>query len=289
MSNLDSEYMELAYTEACKSLQEGNHGFGAVIVDNDQVISSSHDTEKTEADATLHAEITAISKASKKLGHDLSSCTIYSTHEPCPMCATALYWSGIKRIFYSFPIDEALSENRKRIDIRCVEIFQRANCDVEIVEKVLYEKCKHLYHDDVRKEIKLLRNKTKEELSTQGELIKAKRIIWMRDHRKEIPGKDSLEKGYNGLLAKLGIDGKLAPIIRSDESRIVFHSMNYCPTLEACKILGYDTRLICKYLLEEATNCFIKELDPRIRFTRNYDQMRPYSEYCEEIIEIENG
>jgi Cytosine/adenosine deaminases len=284
----DIDFMELAYHEACVSLQEGNHGFGAVIIENDQVISSSHDTEKTEANPTLHAEITAISKASRILGHNLSSCTIYSTHEPCPMCAAAIYWAGIRKIVYSFPIEEALLENRNRINMRCVEVFQKANCTVDIAEKVLYEKCKHLYHDDVRKEIKLLRNKTNEELTIQGEIIKEKRLAWIKKHWQEISGRDSLEKGYNALLAKLEIGNSSVPIIESDNVHIVFHSMNYCPTLEACKILGYDTRVICKYLLEDATNCFLKEIDNGIRFCRNYDKIRPYSEYCEEIIEIDN-
>ena len=98
MRRTDEEYMGSAYSEACVSLREGNHGFGAVIVDGDgTVVAKSHDTEKTVGDSTFHAEITAIRKASKILGRDLGDLAIYSTHEPCPMCATAIFGRGYAR------------------------------------------------------------------------------------------------------------------------------------------------------------------------------------------------
>ncbi len=79
----DEEYMECAYEEACISLREGNRDFGAVIVEaGGAVMARSHDTERTEGDPTLHAEITAVSKASRISGRDLKGCAIFSTHEP---------------------------------------------------------------------------------------------------------------------------------------------------------------------------------------------------------------
>jgi tRNA(Arg) A34 adenosine deaminase TadA len=61
------KYMVLAIEEAKVSLREGNNGFGAVIVKEEQVIALAHDKECTEHDATAHAEINAIKKASKKI------------------------------------------------------------------------------------------------------------------------------------------------------------------------------------------------------------------------------
>ena len=82
--------MRLAIEEAKISLREGNCGFGSVIVKDGELIAKVHDTEKTEADPTAHAEMTAIRAASARLGKDLSGCIIISTHEPCRMCSTAV-------------------------------------------------------------------------------------------------------------------------------------------------------------------------------------------------------
>ncbi len=68
------------------------------------------------------------------------------------------------------------------------------------------------------------------------------------------------------------------------KTKIVIHSKNFCPTLEACKILGLDTREVCKELNEEPTQALLQQLDPRLAFTRNYNALRPYEEFCEEMI-----
>jgi len=113
------EFMKLAIEEAEASLREGNSGFGAVIAQDGRIISRAHDTEKTDLDPTAHAELTAIRKAASLLGRHLDGCLILSTHEPCPMCAAAIVWSGIKEVGYGCSIKEALEQGRKRIDLSC--------------------------------------------------------------------------------------------------------------------------------------------------------------------------
>ena len=93
-------------------------------------------------DATCHAEVNAIRKASKRLGtHDLSGCEIYSTTEPCPMCFGAIHWARIDAIFYGTDIRDAtragfhelrVSNARMkalgRSRVRLVPGFMRAAC-----------------------------------------------------------------------------------------------------------------------------------------------------------------
>lgn len=80
------ECMKIAIKEAERSLCEGNHGFGAVIMKDGQIIAAAHDKEDTEDDPTSHAEMNAIRQASQRLGKkNLSGCILVSTHEPCPM------------------------------------------------------------------------------------------------------------------------------------------------------------------------------------------------------------
>jgi guanine deaminase len=82
--------------------------FGAVIAQGDKIISATGNTVTRDNDPTAHAEINAIRLASKKLGtFDLSSCQLYSSCEPCPMCLSAAYWARIPVIYYSADRDQA--------------------------------------------------------------------------------------------------------------------------------------------------------------------------------------
>ena len=73
-------------------------------------------------------------------------------------------------------------------------------------------------------------------------------------------------------------------MVMKTDRKIVFHSQNFCPTLEACKILDLDTRVICKEVNEGPTNALVKQISERLEFRRNYEQLRPYCDYCEEMI-----
>ena len=82
--------------------------FGAVIVKDGQIISKGHNTVIQSKDATAHAEVNAIRKASEVLGtHDLSGCTLYTSAEPCPMCLSAIIWANIKEVYYANTKEDA--------------------------------------------------------------------------------------------------------------------------------------------------------------------------------------
>ena len=75
--------------------------FGAVVVKNGEVIAASANKVIQDNDPTAHAEVSAIRLACRHLGtYDLSSCVIYTSCEPCPMCLGAIYWAHINTIYY---------------------------------------------------------------------------------------------------------------------------------------------------------------------------------------------
>ena len=150
--------MRLAIDEAKISLREGNCGFGTVIIKDGQLIAKARDAENTAGDATAHAEITAIKTASAQLGRDLSGCILVSTHEPCPMCATGMLWSGISEVAYGCSIKEAIAQGRKRIDLSCKEIYARAGKKIIIHQEVLKIECAILYNKSVRHHMDQLRD-----------------------------------------------------------------------------------------------------------------------------------
>lgn len=281
-------YMRLAIEEAKESLREGNNGFGAVIVRNGEVVAAEHDREDTQRDPTSHAEINAIRAASRKLGKTLADCALIATHEPCPMCASAIVWAKIPTVAYGYSIRDAIGQGRKRVNVPCAEVFERAGARVETHAGVLEEACALLYRADVRKEIERLRDAGDDALEALNEDSVRRRTAWFAENRERFGflSDDLPDSGYRLLLERFHITPDEAPVVSRDGNRIMFHSMNFCPTLEACKILGLDTRYVCKRLNENATDMLVRQIDPRLRFSRNYEKLRPYSAYCEEMITL---
>lgn len=278
--------MQRAIAEAKISLREGNCGFGAVIVKDDQLIAKARDAEKTSGDATAHAEISAIRTASAALGRDLSGCVLVSTHEPCPMCATAMLWADISEIAYGCSIKEAIAAGRKRIDMSCREIYARAGKEILIHRGILNSECSVLYDNAVRLNIERLRDWNPNRLERLAQELSAKRLKWFSENRPlfETGGNDILDRAYQLFLYKLGITAAEAPVVSRNERSLVLHSRNFCPTLEACSILDLDTRFVCRHLTEKPTTELLRQLHPGLRFTRNYERLRPHSPYCEEFI-----
>jgi tRNA(adenine34) deaminase len=281
-------FIDIAIEEAKQSLQDGNSGFGAVVIRDNNLVSKAHDTDSTSKDPTSHAEINAIRLASIKLKGDFNECMLVSTHEPCPMCSTAIVWSGIKQVAYGYSIADALNQGRKRINLTCNELFNRAGADIKISSDVKKSECSLLYNHQIRENIKQLRNADSNKLEALAANLKSKRISWFNTHQFQSDAKNPLDSAYELFLNKLGISSEEAPIVNRQENKLVIHSENFCPTLEACKILGMDTRDVCKKLNEEATQVLLQQIDSRLVFKRNYDAIRPYKPYCEEMIILED-
>lgn len=100
----DIYYMNLALKEAKKAIKYGDIPIGCVIVMNNKIISKAFNKKEFNNNPIKHAEIIAIEKASKKLNTwHLDECTLYTTMEPCLMCAGAILQSRISRIVYGLP------------------------------------------------------------------------------------------------------------------------------------------------------------------------------------------
>ena len=100
--NSDKNFMKLALEEALKAYQENEVPIGAVLIDEGGIlVCGEHNRIEQLKDATAHAEILTLRAASKILNRRrLSKCTLYSTVEPCAMCAGALILCRVKRLVY---------------------------------------------------------------------------------------------------------------------------------------------------------------------------------------------
>ena len=87
----DEKYMKEALKQAKKAYALGEVPIGCVIVYQDKIIGRGYNRRNTDKNTLAHAEITAINRASRKMGDwRLEDCTLYVTLEPCQMCAGAI-------------------------------------------------------------------------------------------------------------------------------------------------------------------------------------------------------
>jgi len=134
----DEKYMKLAIKEARKAEKIGEVPIGCVIVYEDKVIARGYNKRKTEKNTLSHAELSAIKKASKKLGDwRLEGCTLYVTLEPCQMCAGAIVQARIDRtvIGCMSPKSGCAGSIINLLDIKAF------NHQVEITKNILEEEC----------------------------------------------------------------------------------------------------------------------------------------------------
>lgn len=97
----DDFFMNLAIQQAKKAEKFGDVPVGAVIVKDGKVVSKAYNKKELKQNAIYHAEILAITKASKKLKNfRLSGCTIYVTKEPCLMCIGAILSARIEKLVF---------------------------------------------------------------------------------------------------------------------------------------------------------------------------------------------
>ena len=93
--------MRAALEEAAKAAAIGEVPIGAVIVRDGEIVGRGYNMRETRKDPTLHAEMIAIREASERLGGwRLIGCSLYVTLEPCPMCAAAISFARLRRLYY---------------------------------------------------------------------------------------------------------------------------------------------------------------------------------------------
>jgi tRNA(Arg) A34 adenosine deaminase TadA len=134
----DTTLLRAAIALSGRSRADGNHPFAAIIADaSGSILAQAGNTFRV--DCTCHAEMNAVRIASAMVtATALRQATLYSSAEPCAMCAGGIYWSGIGRVVY------ALSEHRllaitgnhpenPTLSLPCREVFARGQRPIEVI------------------------------------------------------------------------------------------------------------------------------------------------------------
>ncbi|HLS22441.1 MAG TPA: nucleoside deaminase [Pseudogracilibacillus sp.] len=103
------QFMERAVELAVQNVKEGGDPFGAVLVKDGEIIAEGVNEAHKHYDVSGHAELLAIRRAQEELQtHDLSGYTMYASGEPCPMCLSAMYFTGITDVYYCQSVNDAV-------------------------------------------------------------------------------------------------------------------------------------------------------------------------------------
>lgn len=145
-------YLRKAIAVAARAAEDGSHPFGAILVDGDgKVLMEQGNAYMPDHDMTGHAERVLATRASQRFRPaELADATMYTSAEPCAMCAGAAYWAGIGRIVYG------LSEHRLKtitgnhpenptLDLPCRQVLDSGQRRVEVIGPLIEDEAAALH------------------------------------------------------------------------------------------------------------------------------------------------
>lgn len=154
LSERDLDLLRQSIRLSEQSREEGRHPFAALVADAEGrvIASAGNNSMPPEGDPTQHAELVAAARAAKLLTPEqLASCTLYTSAEPCCMCAGAVYWTGIGRVVYALSehallgLTGAHPEN-PTFSLPCREVFARGQRIVRVHGPVLEDEAARAHH-----------------------------------------------------------------------------------------------------------------------------------------------
>ena len=127
-------------------------------------------------------------------------------------------------------------------------------------------------------------------LSEWATSIIERRLDWYGRHKNDLILEGTeVRRGFQlVILEYMGIKPEEVPIIEETSTKITWYAYDFCPYLEAIQRVGLDTRTVCKYATEEPCQALLDAYNPKLKYSRNYQNIRPHTSYCEETIEYIN-
>lgn len=144
LNERDATYMREAIRWSQVARDRGNRPFGAVVVaDDGRVLSEAWNNTSETGDCTGHAETTAIRQLAGKADRDtLAQATLYSSAEPCVMCAGAIFWSNIGRVVFGIDavalrVFRGERAEQRDVELSCRDVFASSPHPIECIGPVL--------------------------------------------------------------------------------------------------------------------------------------------------------
>ena len=141
----DLAFLRRSIELAREARANGQHPFGSLIVNprGAVVVESRNNAVRPKGDPTQHAEMLACAAAAKLLvKSELAQCTLYTSTEPCAMCACAIYWTGVGRVVFALS-QKGLGGHtgnggeHPTLDLHCREVFARGQRKIMVAGPLL--------------------------------------------------------------------------------------------------------------------------------------------------------
>ncbi len=148
MEDFHQAFIRRAIQIAQRAREHGNHPFGALLVDpHGQVLLEAENTVMTARDCTGHAELNLVRQAYALFDADfLAQCTLYTSTEPCPMCAGAIFWANIRQVVYGLSENELytmVGESATEVlALPCRELFARGKKPIQVIGPLFEEEAR---------------------------------------------------------------------------------------------------------------------------------------------------
>lgn len=154
----DADLLHLRQTIvlAAEARAGGNHPFGALLTDNrGHMLVEARNSVVTAADPTGHTETNLVRLAGPLAARqqiDLSTCTLYTSTEPCAMCSGAIYWSGIGRVVYALAEEDLLAmtggdhPDNPTLALPCRQVFAAGSRSVVVEGPALEAEARAVHH-----------------------------------------------------------------------------------------------------------------------------------------------
>jgi len=147
VSEQDLAFLRRAIELAREARSDGRHPFGALIVNEfgETVAAALNNAVRPNGDPTQHAETLACADAAKRLSEaELAKCTLYTSTEPCAMCAGAIYWIGLGRVVFGLSETGLMRytgshEENPTLDLPCREVFAKGQKKIAVSGPLLEE------------------------------------------------------------------------------------------------------------------------------------------------------
>jgi tRNA(Arg) A34 adenosine deaminase TadA len=152
MNETDIRHLRAAIALARSARAHGNHPFGALLADErGDVLLEAENTVVTEHDCTGHAETNLMRLASRRFSPaQLAGCTLYTSTEPCAMCAGAIHWGGVGRVVYALGEEQLyaiVGPSPDHMLLPCREVFARSQRPVEVLGPAIEDEARAVHED----------------------------------------------------------------------------------------------------------------------------------------------
>ena len=147
----DEECLREAIRIARSARAHGNHPFGALLADHiGNILLTAENSVVTGRDCTAHAETNLAQKACKAYDSNfLSTCTLYASTEPCPMCTGAIFWANMRRMVYGLSEEYLYAltggDTDEVLYLPCREVPAKGKKDIEVIGPLLEDEAMEVH------------------------------------------------------------------------------------------------------------------------------------------------